>query len=166
MSVGIRPAEVADAAALNAIYEHWVVHTPITFDVEPWTLAQREAWLGGFSPAGRHRILVAEEAGRVVGWACTRRFREKAAYDTSVETSLYLAPDVRRRGIGSALYRALFDSLAGADVHRAIAGITLPNEASIAVHERFGFRPVGVMREVGFKLGRYWDVLWMERAMR
>lgn len=165
MSTQIRPAESADAAPLTEIYDHYVRHTAITFDVEPWTLAQRAEWLRAFSPTGRHRIVVAEESGRVLGWACTRRFREKAAYDTTVESSIYLAPDAVGRGVGSALYGALFDALPGAGVHRVIAGITLPNDASSALHTRFGFQPVGVMREVGFKLGRYWDVLWMERAL-
>jgi phosphinothricin acetyltransferase len=161
----LRPGRADDAAALNAVYDHYVRETAVTFDLEPWTLARRAEWLAGFDGAGRHRLLVAELDGRVVGYACTRPFRDKRAYDTTVETSVYLAPPACGRGIGAQLYAALFASLAGADVHRLVAGITLPNAASIALHERFGFRPVGVFREVGRKHGRYWDVLWLDRPL-
>jgi len=161
----IRRAREDDLAALTTLYNHYVERTPITFDVEPYTVEQRRAWLAGFAERGRHQLLVAEEGGRLVGWAGTLRFREKRAYDTTVEMTVYLAPDAIGRGLGAALYEALFAALAGEDVHRAVAGITLPNDASIALHRRFGFAEVGVFREVGRKLGRYWDVLWMERAL-
>jgi len=161
----IRRARADDLVALTALYNHYVERTPITFDVEPYTVEQRRAWLDGFAERGRHQLFVAEAGGRVVGWAGTLRFREKRAYDTTVEMTVYLAPDAVGRGLGAALYEALFAALAGEDVHRAVAGITLPNDASIALHRRFGFSEVGVLREVGRKLGRYWDVLWMERAL-
>jgi phosphinothricin acetyltransferase len=161
----IRRAREDDLAALTALYNHYIERTPITFDVEPYTVERRRAWLAGFAERGRHQLFVAEEGGRVVGWAGTLRFREKRAYDTTVEMTVYLAPDTTGRGLGAALYEALFAAIAGEDVHRAVAGITLPNDASIALHRRFGFTEVGVFREVGRKLGRYWDVLWMERGL-
>jgi phosphinothricin acetyltransferase len=108
---------------------------------------------------------VAEEAGRVVGYACSVRFRPKSAYSTSVETSVYLDPDLKGRGIGARLYATLFDRLRGEDLHRAYAGVTRPNPASVALHLRFGFRSVGIYREVGRKLGRYWDVEWFEKPL-
>lgn len=162
----VRRGGEADAAAINAIYDPYVRDTAITFDVEPWTLEARRRWIGEFGASGRHQLFVAERAGALVGYACSRRFRDKAAYDTTVETSVYLAPEAHGQGVGRALYEQLFAALGGADAHRLIAGITLPNPASVALHERFGFTPVGILREVGRKLGRYWDVLWMERALR
>jgi phosphinothricin acetyltransferase len=161
----IRRARSDDLGALTAIYNHYVEHSAITFDLAPFSLEARRAWLEGFAEHGRHQLFVAEQDAAVVGFAGTRAFRDKRAYDTSVETSIYLAPGATGRGLGRALYERLFAALDGADVHRAIAGITLPNEASVALHRRFGFEPVGVMREVGRKHGRYWDVLWMEKAL-
>jgi phosphinothricin acetyltransferase len=164
--VTIRPGCDADLEAITAIYNHYVQHTAITFDVEPYAVGERRAWLGQFRAGeGRHRLFVAEQDGRVVGYADSHPFRAKAAYDTSVESSIYLDPSAQRRGLGTRLYTALFDALAAEDVHVVMAGITLPNEASIALHARFGFRSCGVMREVGRKHGRYWDVEWFQRAL-
>jgi phosphinothricin acetyltransferase len=162
----IRPGREADAPGLTDLYNHYVRETPITFDLELFSVEQRRAWLRGFAPAGRHRLLVAERGGSVVGFACSHRFRDKAAYDTSVETTVYLAPGAVGAGLGTRLYAALFAALAGEDVHRALAGVTLPNPASLALHRRFGFEPVGVFHQVGYKFGRYWDVQWLERPLR
>jgi phosphinothricin acetyltransferase len=92
------------------------------------------------------------------------RWRPKAAYDTTVETTVYCAPEVVGKGIGSRLYAALFEALRGEDIHRFVAGYTLPNPATAALHERLGFKVVGVFSEVGRKFGKYWDVCWTERA--
>lgn len=159
----VRAARAEDAAALAQIYNHYVTHTAITFDVAPVSIEERRGWIGGFSEQGRHRLRVLEEGGAVLGWACSRRFRDRAAYDPSIEVSVYLHPEAGGRGRGSLLYRALFEALEGEDVHRAYAGITLPNEASVALHRRFGFEPCGLMGEVGRKFERWWDVQWMER---
>ena len=163
MSTAIRRGCADDLPALTEIYNHYVRTTAITFDIEPYTVATRRPWFDGFAASGRYQLFVAEQAGRVVGYACTRQFREKRAYDTSVETSVYLDPATHRGGIGTLLYARLFEAVASEDIHRAIAGITLPNDASIALHARFGFQRVGVMHEVGRKFDRYWDVLWMEK---
>lgn len=152
-----------DLPALTAIYNHYVRETAITFDLEPYTEEKRRPWLEEFAEKGRYQLFVADRAGMAVGYACTRRFRDKAAYDTTLETSVYLAPGAVGQGLGRALYERLFAALEGVDAHRLMAGITLPNAASVALHERLGFTPVGVMREVGRKFGRYWDVLWMDR---
>jgi phosphinothricin acetyltransferase len=161
----IRPGEHADLPQVTALYDHYIRHTPTTFDIDPWTAAQREEWFTHYAPSGRHRFLVAVDGDRVLGYATTSPFRTKQAYETSVETSVYLLPDEGGRGLGSALYAALFDAVAEEDIHRAYAGITTGNPASEALHTRFGFRPVGVFEQVGRKLGRYWDVLWMERSL-
>lgn len=154
----IRPARESDLPALLDIYNHYVRNTPITFDVEPRTLEQRRAWLAQFSQSGRYRCFVADRGGTAIGWASSARFRERAAYDTTVETSVYLAPGEGGQGVGRLLYRTLFDALKGEDIHRAYGGVTLPNEASVAIHRAFGFEHIGTYGEVGRKFGRYWDV--------
>jgi phosphinothricin acetyltransferase len=143
-----------------------VVHTAVTFDVEAQTVEQRAKWFAQFAETGRHRLLVAEESGRVMGYTGTTRFRPKAAYDTTVETTIYCAPEAVGRGLGSLLYAALFDAIAEEDLHRIVAGYTPPNPGSEALHRRFGFKMVGIFSENGFKLGRYWDVCWMERPLK
>jgi phosphinothricin acetyltransferase len=155
--VVIRPAVRSDLPPLLDIYNHYVLNTPITFDIEPRTLAQREEWFAQFSDRGRYRCFVAARDGKAIGWACSARFKDRAAYDTSIETSVYVAPDSSGQGIGSNLYRALFDAIAGEDVHRAFAGITLPNPASEAIHRAFGFAHVGTYHEIGRKFDRWWD---------
>jgi phosphinothricin acetyltransferase len=101
----------------------------------------------------------------ILGYATSSAFRAKPAYATSVEVTVYVAPDAARRGVGTLLYEALFSALDSEDLHRAYAGIALPNEASVRLHERFGFRHVGTYREVGRKFGRYWDVAWYEKEL-
>ncbi len=161
----IRAPRDADLPRLTEIYNHYVVHTPVTFDLEPFTLDARREWFAKFHEKGRHRLPVAEVDGAVAGYAGSYRFRPKAAYDTSVETTIYCAQEATGRGIGSALYTALFEALRGEDIRTAVAGITLPNDASIALHARFGFQQAGLFHAVGRKFGRYWDVGWYERPM-
>ena len=161
--VVIRPATRADLAQLTEIYNYYIVHTPVTVDVAPYTVERREAWFAQFGAAGRHRLLVAESDGGVIGYAGTMRFRPKAAYETTVETTIYCAPEAAGKGIGSRLYAALFETLRGEDIHRFVAGYTLPNSATASIHARFGFKVVGVFSEVGRKFGKYWDVCWTER---
>jgi phosphinothricin acetyltransferase len=162
----VRPAVLADLPALTALYNHYVVHTPITFDVVTLQPEQRRPWFDDHAPRGRHRLLVAEEGGEVVGYATSSRWRPKPAYDTTVESSVYVRHDAVGRGIGRLLYSTLFDLLAAENVHTVVAGVALPNDASIALHERFGFQQVGVFREVGRKFERFWDVAWFQRPMR
>jgi phosphinothricin acetyltransferase len=160
----IRPATRADLARITEIYNYYVENTPVTFDVEAYTVEQREAWFAQFGATGRHRLLVAEEAGRVMGYAGTTRFRPKAAYETTVETTIYCSPEAVGKGVGRQLYANLFDVLKSEDIHRFVAGYALPNAASEALHRRFEFKKVGVFSENGRKFGKYWDVCWTERA--
>lgn len=161
----VRRDRTDDLPALTEIYNHYVVTTAITFDIEPYTLEARAEWLSHYRPDGPHRLYVAAAGDTVVGYATSSPFRPKAAYATTVETSVYCHPDWTGRGIGSALYAALFAGLQSEDLRRACAGVTLPNDASIALHRGFGFREVGVHTEVGRKHGRFWDVLMMERPL-
>ena len=162
----VRPARAADIPRLTEIYNHYVVNSPITFDLEPYTVERRMQWFSQFGATGRHRLLVVEENGLVLGYAGTTGFRPKAAYDTTVETTIYCSPDNTRKGLGSMLYSALFETIADEDIRRIVAGFTLPNPASQALHERFGFKLIGIFHEVGRKFGRYHDVAWNERALR
>jgi phosphinothricin acetyltransferase len=164
--VKIRPAARDDLPRLTEIYNYYVVNTPITFDLEPVTVDQRARWFDDHAGTKRHRLFVAEDSGVVVGWAGTGPFRDRAAYDTSVETSIYCANDMKGRRIGAMMYRVLLEALKNEDIHRVLAGITLPNEASIALHRKFGFTEVGIFTECGRKFDRYWDVVWMERPLR
>lgn len=161
----VRPARAADIPRLTEIYNHYVVNSPITFDLEPYTVERRMQWFSQFGATGRHRLLVVEENGLVLGYAGTTGFRPKAAYDTTVETTIYCSPDNTRKGLGSMLYSALFETIADEDIQRIVAGFTLPNPASQALHERFGFKPIGIFHEVGRKFGSYHDVAWNERPL-
>ena len=163
--VKVRPATEADLAGLNDVYNEYVTNAHYTFDVEPMTLDARHEWFSHYGSSGPHRVLVAVAGDEVVGYASSSRYRTKPAYSTSVETSIYLAAEATGLGIGTKLYSALFAALGGEDVHRAYAGISLPNPASIALHERFGFKKAGHYSEQGKKFGRYWDVAWYEKAL-
>jgi phosphinothricin acetyltransferase len=161
----IRRAVEPDLPALLDIYNHYVRNTHITFDVEPRTLDQRRLWFNHFNASGRLQCFVAARNSMAIGWASSHAFKDRAAYDTSVETSVYLAPGESGKGTGRVLYTALLQALTDQDVHRAFGGISLPNEASIALHLALGFTHVGTYHEVGRKFGRFWDVAWYQKAI-
>ncbi len=163
--VTVRQAEERDLVQLNNIYNRYVLETHFTFDIEPMTIEARREWFEHHGGTGRHRVVGGLSDSSVVGYASSSRFRPKPAYETSVETSIYLAPDAVGRGIGTRLYEELFKLLQGEDVHRAYAGIALPNQASIALHERLGFKRVAHFTEQGRKFDRYWDVGWYEKQL-
>lgn len=162
----VRHAAADDLPALTAIYNHYIVHTPITFDLKEFQPEERRPWLEEHQSSGRHRLLVASDDTGILGYASTSRWRAKAAYDPTVETSVYLRDDAVGRGLGTLLYGALFDAIATEDVHTIVAGMTLPNDASRALHQKFGFREVGVFSRVGRKFGKYWDVGWFQRTLK
>jgi phosphinothricin acetyltransferase len=161
----IRRVEERDLPALLEIYNHYVRETPITFDIGPRTLEQRRGWFESFAAAGRYQCFVAVKEGRPIGWASSHRYHERAAYDATVMSSIYLAPDVCGQGLGRTLYATLFEALRAEDIHRICGSITLPNEPSVRLHRAFGFEEVGIYREVGRKFGRFWDVATYIRAM-
>ncbi len=161
----IRHAQQSDLARINDIYNHYVAHTAITFDFEPFTTDQRSLWFEQFRTDGPHQLFVALQEGRVIGYAGSHAFRQKRAYETTVETTVYLTHDETGRGIGTQLYGALFEALSGQDLRMAVAGITLPNETSVALHKTFGFKSTGVFHEVGRKFDKDWDVVWYEKRL-
>lgn len=172
--IQVRAADESDLKALTSIYNHYVRESPVTFDLEPFTPEERRPWLLSYREDGPHRLMVASAAPpdgsadgrrRVVGYAHSGRFRPKAAYDTSVECTVYVAPHEGGRGIGTLLYERLFEALEGEDLHRAYAGITVPNEASVRLHRRFGFELCGTYGQAGRKFGRYHDVQRFEKVL-
>ena len=163
--VTVRPAAADDLDALNDLDNQYVLESHYTFDLQPITLHARREWFTHYGQTGRHRLMVAVSETQLIGYATSSRFRPKAAYETSIETSVYVAADTTGLGVGTKLYAALFSSLEGEDIHRACAGIALPNPASLALHERFGFKKVAHFTEQGRKFGKYWDVAWFEKAM-
>jgi L-amino acid N-acyltransferase YncA len=159
----VRPATVADAAACAAIYAPYVNDTAVSFELEP---PGAEEMAERIEAAGQsHAWLVLEDAGRVVGYAYGGPMHRRAAYRWSCEVSVYVEPGRRRSGAGRALYEALFARLAERGFRTAIAGMTLPNEASAGLHRAMGFEQIGTYRDIGWKLGSWHDVAWMQRSL-
>jgi phosphinothricin acetyltransferase len=161
----VRRANRGDLPELVRIYNHYVENSYATFDTEPVTLENRMSWLERFSDVGPHQLLVACDGDRVVGCASSGSYREHPAFAHTVEVGVYLHPELRSRGIGSALYHHLLDHLQSQAVHVALAGIALPNEASVALHRKFGFKEVGVFEEYALKNGTYISSVWMQRRL-
>jgi phosphinothricin acetyltransferase len=155
----IRPASPGDAAAIAAIYAPYVTNTAISFETTPpdaVEIAQRmTAYLA------THPWLVADDGGRIAGYVYAGKHRGRAAYNWSAEVTAYLHSDYHRQGLGTRLYRMLFEILQRQGFHALFAQITLPNVASVALHRALGMTEVGIYREVGFKFGRWHDVMSM-----
>ncbi len=160
--IRVRATTADDLPAINDIYNFWIRTSSANFYVDDIPGSDRAAWFAELG--GRHRAVVAVDRGNVVGFAYSGKVRPRTAYDTSVETTVYVADGHGRRGIGTLLYDGLFEALRHEDIHRLYAVITLPNGPSVALHERFGFRQAGLFTEQGRKFGRYWDVGWYERT--
>jgi phosphinothricin acetyltransferase len=166
-NVTIRPATLNDLPRLTEIVNYYIVNTHITFDLQPYEPEQRRSWFHEHSDGQRFQLLVADDPqSGVLGYAGTGRFRNKGAYDTTVEASIACLPNATGRGLGQMLYAALFQALAAQDIHRIVAGIAQPNAASNRLHQQFGFKPVGTLTEVGRKFDKYWNVIWMERPLK
>lgn len=162
----LRDAEAGDLSTIVDIYNHYVTETHATFDTEPFAVGARTQWFTQFAATGPHRLLVAESNAGVAGYASSTQFKSRPAYSTSVETTVYLDPDQVGRGLGLRLYGALLEQLISEpSVHRAYGGVALPNPQSIALHEKLGFEHVATYHEVGYKLGKYWDVNWYEKEV-
>jgi L-amino acid N-acyltransferase YncA len=159
----IRDAREADLPTIAAVYEREAHGGWATFDTEGRTPAAWRDQLGG-GPG--HHLLVAAEDDVVLGYAASTRFRPKPGYDLTRETTIYLAAEGQGRGVGRALYDELLDRLSADGMHLALAAVALPNDASVALHRACSYTEVGVMREVGRKLGRWIDVQWWQRRLR
>jgi len=159
----IRMALAGDAPAVRAIYAPTIETTAISFELTVPTVEEMAERIIGRQPA--HPWLVAERDGTVAGYAYAGRFSGRAAYDWSVETSVYVDSAARGSGVGRELYAALMALLEAQGYRQAMAGIALPNPASVALHERAGFVPAGVYLAAGWKLGRWHDVGWWQRSL-
>ncbi|MDB5962950.1 MAG: phosphinothricin acetyltransferase [Massilia sp.] len=160
----LREAGASDAAAIAAIYNHYVLHSTISFEEEAVGVDSMAQRIAEVQAAGLP-WLVAQRDGVVLGYAYATKWRVRHAYRFSVESSVYLASEAAGQGLGSMLYAALLERLRQAGVHLAIGGIALPNAASIALHEKLGFEKVAHFREVGFKFGQWRDVGYWQRTV-
>jgi phosphinothricin acetyltransferase len=158
-AMNVRMAEDEDAGAIAAIYAPSVASAATSFEVEPPTPAEMAGRLRALRPVAPW-LVCDDEDGRVIGYAYASPHGERAAYRWSVNVSVYVAADHPRRGVGRALYQALFALLRLQGFYVAHAGITLPNAGSVGLHESLGFRPIGVFPAVGWKLGAWRDVGW------
>jgi phosphinothricin acetyltransferase len=156
-----------DLPAIVGILNYSAANSIAQFDTRPVSVGERSEWFGRFSASGPYRLLVARRGDQVLGYACSQRYRDHEAFRETVEVSIALDASSRGQGVGTALYRALFDSLGlELSVHVALAGIALPNDASVALHRKFGFAEVGTFREYAIKNGQYVSSVWMQRLCR
>lgn len=160
MSVAVRPATLADLEAIRAIYNEAIRNLPATFDTEEKSREDRERWLNDRSP--RHPVLVAIVDGAVAGWGALSPFSDRPAWARTVENAVYVADGWRGRGVGTALLAALVAAARTHGHHTVIARVVGGNAASIRLHERAGFATSGTLREVGWKFGRWHDVVMMQ----
>lgn len=160
MSILVRDATEADVPAIRDIYNYEIANGWATFDLQPKSLAEQIQWFRETTPP--HFIIVAEEDGGVVAWGCLRPFRAKEAYRFTAEDSVYVHHQQRGRGIGRLILARLVEGGRQNGFHSIIAGISQDNPASDRLHAAFGFRLVGVEREVGYKFGRWLDVAWWQ----
>ncbi|RLQ22893.1 GNAT family N-acetyltransferase [Seongchinamella sediminis] len=158
----IRAAQPSDSEQLAAIYNHYIRHSLATFEEQELDSGAMRERMQRVAELG-YPWLVAEEGGAICGYAYATRWRERSAYRFSVESTVYLAPAAGGRGWGTQLYSALFDELKELGVHAVIGGITLPNPASVALHEKMGMRKVAEFPQVGFKQGQWLDVGYWQR---
>ncbi|HEX3133638.1 MAG TPA: GNAT family N-acetyltransferase [Planctomycetota bacterium] len=158
--VALRPASTGDLAVINAIYTHSVLHSTATYQTDPSTDAERAAWFNAHDP--QHPVIVAEVDGRVVGWGSLSPFHLRAAFNCTVEESVYIHQDFHRHGIGKAILTELLKRAKELGHHRVIAAISGDQEPSLALHESLGFTERGRLTEVGFKFGRWLDLVYLE----
>lgn len=159
-AITLRAATESDLAAINDIYNHYVHHSTCTYQEEPEPHASRRQW---FSHHGhQHPVIVAEAGGQVVGWGSLSAYHPRSAYRRTVENSVYVHHHHHRRGVGSLLLSELIDRARRLGHHTVIAGIDAEQTASVALHAKFHFTKVGHLKQVGFKFGRWLDVIYMQ----
>lgn len=159
----VRQIDLEDAPAVQAIYAPYVTSTTISFEEVPPDIAETERRIAAILL--KYPYLVAEVDGQIVGYAYASEHRTRAAYRTSVDVTVYVAPGAQRSGVARCLYSRLLPAAAGLGYHAAFAGIALPNDASVGLHEAMGFKPVGIYREVGRKFDAWHDVGWWQRLL-
>jgi L-amino acid N-acyltransferase YncA len=164
MAAHIRFAGPTDAAGILAIYGPYCESTCVSFEIVAPTIAQIQERISRIT--SDYPWLVAEIDGQTIGYVYASRHHERAAYRWSVDVAVYIAAGYQRRGVGRILYEVLFSILREQGHFKAFAGITLPNPASVGLHESLGFRPAAIFRGVGYKFGRWLDVGWWQRDLQ
>jgi len=159
----IRSAHPSDAEAIVDIYNHYVTNTTITFEEQPVSAEEMQRRIDVIQAAGLP-WLVLEESEQLLGYAYASKWKERSAYRYSVEISVYLKHGVQARGLGSRLYEALFSALVERDIHAAMGGIVLPNDASVRLHEKMGMKQVARFEQVGYKFGQWLDVGYWQKV--
>jgi phosphinothricin acetyltransferase len=159
-AAAIRPATESDLVAINDIYDHYVRHSTCTYQEELEPIEDRRQWFARHGD--KHPVIVAELDGQVVGWGSLSAYHARSAYGRTVENSVYVHHQHHRRGIGSLLLQELIARARKLGHHAIIAGIDAEQVASVALHARFRFEKVGQFKQVGFKFGRWLDVMYME----
>lgn len=160
----IRAVTPADAAEICKIYNYYVLNTHINFEEEVVPVDEMELRI--INITSKHPWLVCEVDGKIVGYAYASEWKSRCSYRFSVESTIYLAHGGCGKGIGSQLYKALLEKISGTNIHAIIGGIAQPNEASVALHEKFGFEKVAHFKEVGFKFSKWIDVAYWEKIIR
>jgi L-amino acid N-acyltransferase YncA len=160
----IRLAEERDAEVIQRIYAPFVLHTAVSFEIEPPSVDEMRSRI--VKTLTRLPWLVCERNGKVIGYVYASPHRERPGYAWSVDVAVYIDEEHRRHGIGRALYTSLFQILRLQGFYNAYAGVALPNSGSVGLHEAMGFEPVGVYRAVGYKLGQWHDVGWWQLALQ
>jgi phosphinothricin acetyltransferase len=161
--VKIELATMHDLLQIVEIENYYAAHSIANFSTRPAVVGDRQDWFSSHSADGPYRLLVARRGSAVLGYASSHRYRDHEAFNETVEVGVSLRSGCRGQGIGTRLYSDLFDHLAGQPVHVALAGIALPNDASVALHRKFGFAEVGTFHQYAVKNGQYITSLWMER---
>jgi len=161
----IRPATRDDLPGILEIYNDAVLNTTATYDYEPRTLEQRAQWFEERQRDGYPIFVAVNEAGRVVGWSALNPFHARKGYQFTSENSVYVAADMRGRGLGKLLLAPLIEGAKQRGLHAIIAAIDADNEASIRLHAAFGFEKVGHFKQTGYKFNRWLDVVYMERLV-
>lgn len=160
----IRPASLADVPAILDIYNWAVFNTAATYDYEPHTLAQRIEWFSAHQ-RDAYPVWVAEANGQVVGWSSLSRYKERVGYRFTAEDSIYIAPAFHGQGLSKRLLPPLLDAARAMNLHVIVAGVDSENEASLRLHTRFGFEQVARFKQVGYKFGRWLDVIYLELVL-
>lgn len=162
-SMQVRLATVDDAEPIRRIYERYVLESPATFEITPPTVNEMERRIS--TVMEKYPFLICQKDGEIIGYAYASRFREREAYRFAVASSVYIRADCHAKGIGTELYAALFAILKRQNYLTCVVGITLPNEGSVALHRKFGFVEAGVLHSVGYKAGKWHDVLSMQKQL-
>ena len=162
MNIEIRTLEITDLNAVKDILNIYVLDGFANFETTPYDDAYMQKWFKQFAPNSRHQAFVAVVDGVVSGITYSQKYREKPAYQSSVETTIYLNKSATGQGVGTKLVLALRKELVKQNVHRAYSVISLPNDASIGLHKSLGYNQIAHLSEVGYKYGKFHDVIWLE----